>query len=187
MRRSMKFQTKFAYGFTGAFLALSAAGVWMTGAIAQPSPAPFTDAQAQAGQAAYAQSCARCHDSGEAPVLNGANFSSVWASRTTKDLYARIKDTMPVDNPGTLSSDAVVSIVAYLLKNNGVSAGTAPRAGTTAVSIGSLLPQEAKPQAAQGAAPAAASADAELRRGVVRFRTGVTVAGTVEKYTPITD
>jgi len=187
MRLAMKFQTKFAYGFTGAFLALSAAGVWMTGAIAQPSPAPFTDAQAQVGQAAYAQSCARCHDSGEAPVLNGANFSSVWASRTTKDLYARIKDTMPVDNPGTLSSDAVVSIVAYLLKNNGASAGTAPFAATTAVSIASLLPQEAKPQTAQGAAPAAASADAELRRGVVRFRTGITVAGTVEKYTPITD
>ena len=88
----------------------------MSHALAQPSsnPGPFTEAQAQAGQAVYAQNCARCHDSGEAPPLTGAGFLNVWGSRTTRDLFARIKDTMPVDNPGTLSNDTVASVVAHL-------------------------------------------------------------------------
>lgn len=186
-------------------LAAIAAGAWMSHALAQPpsNPGPFTEAQAQAGQAAYAQNCARCHDSGEAPPLTGAGFLNVWGSRTTRDLFARIKDTMPVDNPGTLSNDTVASVVAHLLKNNGATAGTAPFAPTTAVAINTITAGEA-PQGAQAAAGrrgrtaangadtaspsgGAASADAELRRGVVVFRTGITVQGTVAKYTPITD
>src|SRR5215469_17261356 len=92
-------------------LAMITAGGWLSHALAQTParPGPFTEAQAQAGQAAYAQDCARCHDSGEAPPLTGAGFLNVWGSRTTRDLFARVKDTMPVDNPGTLSSDTVAS------------------------------------------------------------------------------
>jgi len=171
-----------------------AAGMWMSHASAQTAnPAPFTEAQAQAGQAAYAQNCARCHDSGEAPPLNGAGFLNVWGSRTTKDLYARVKDTMPVDNPGSLSSDTVVPIIAYLLKNNGAAAGTAAFTPTTAVAINTITGPSAPParQARAGGANAPAgdamSADAALRRGVVVFKTGITVAGTVAKYTPITE
>ncbi|HEX4635730.1 MAG TPA: PQQ-binding-like beta-propeller repeat protein [Rhizomicrobium sp.] len=184
---------------------LAAGGVWISGALAQSpaKPGPFTDAQAQAGQAAYAQNCARCHDSGEAPPLSGAGFLNVWGNRTTRDLFSRIKDTMPVDNPGTLTEDSVVSIVAYLLKNNGATAGTTSLTATTAVAINTI---SAPQQAAQGgtgrrgraagadqngsatsATGGPVSADAELRRGVVSFRTGITVEGTVPKYTPITD
>src|ERR1700733_5366715 len=122
--------------FSAAALAsVAVAGVWMTHAVAQsaPSAGPFTDAQAQAGQAAYAQNCAKCHEAGEAPPLSGPVFLNVWASRTTKDLYARVKDTMPVDNPGSLDSSTAVTIVAYLLKNNGVAAGAQAFTPTTAV------------------------------------------------------
>ena len=190
-----------------AILAATAASFWASFALAQSpaKPGPFTAAQAQAGQAAYAQSCARCHDSGEAPPLSGAGFLNAWASRSTRDLFSRVKDTMPVDNPGTLSNDSVVLIVAYLLKNNGAVPGADSFAPATAVAINSIL--GAPLQAAQdgvgrrgrtstadqsGADTASApggpaSADAELRRGVVPFRTGITVEGTVPKYTPITD
>ncbi|HEY2008317.1 MAG TPA: PQQ-binding-like beta-propeller repeat protein [Rhizomicrobium sp.] len=171
-----------------------AAGMWTSHAFAQTAnPAPFTEAQAQAGQAAYAQNCARCHESGEAPPLNGTGFLNVWGSRTTKDLYARVKDTMPVDNPGSLSSDTVVPIIAYLLKNNGAAAGTTAFTPTTAVAIdtitGAAAPQarQARAGGAAGSAGDAMSADAALRRGVVVFKTGITVPGTAAKYTPITE
>jgi len=190
-----------------AFILTAALGVWVSHAVAQSSsrPGPFTDAQVQAGQAAYAQNCERCHDSGEAPPLSGAGFMNVWGSRTTRDLFSRVKDTMPVDNPGTLSDDSVVSIIAYLLKNNGATAGAAAFAPATSVTINTITAGEAPQRAAQAgagrraaapdqngsdaasAAGGPVSADAELRRGVVRFRTGITVEGTVPKYAPITE
>ena len=179
---------------TATALTAVAAGVWMSHASAQTAnPGPFTEAQAQAGQAAYTQNCARCHESGEAPPLNGTSFLNVWGSRTTKDLYARVKDTMPVDNPGSLSSDTVVPIIAYLLENNGAAAGTTAFTPTTSVAIntitGAAAPQARQARAGGAGASAgdAMSADAALRRGVVVFKTGITVAGTVEKYTPITE
>jgi alcohol dehydrogenase (cytochrome c) len=168
----------------------TAAAIWMPHASAQTAtPGPFTDAQAQAGQAAYAQNCARCHDAGEAPQLSGGAFLNAWGSRTTRDLYARVKDTMPVDNPGVLSSDTVVTIVAYLLKNNGATAGATAFTPTTAVAINTMTGSPARQARAGGtdAAGGAMNADAALRRGVQVFKTGITVAGTVEKYTPITD
>lgn len=174
---------------TAAALA-SAAGVWIAHAVAQTATAmgPFTEAQAQAGQAAYAQNCARCHDAGEAPQLSGSGFLNVWASRTTKDLFARIRDTMPVDNPGVLNNDTAASIVAYILKNNGAAAGVTALTPATAVAINTIT-QPARPAraAADASAGGGLSADAALRRGVVVFKTGITVAGTVAKYTPITE
>ncbi|HMH65817.1 MAG TPA: PQQ-binding-like beta-propeller repeat protein [Rhizomicrobium sp.] len=185
-------------------VAVLAAGSWLSHALAQtPAKAgPFTEAQAQAGQAGYAQNCARCHDSGEAPPLTGSGFLNVWGSRSTRDLFARVKDTMPVDNPGSLSAETVVPIIAYLLKKEGATAGTAAFTPTTDVTINTITAGEAPPQTAQvgdgrrgrGAndpAGAAAAwddnADAQLRRGVIPFRTGITVEGTVAKYTPITE
>jgi hypothetical protein len=84
---------------SAAFGAVITASVWISHAVAQSSagPGPFTYAQAQAGQAAYASNCASCHDSGEAPPLAGRGFLGVWGNRTTRDLFARVKDTMPLD------------------------------------------------------------------------------------------
>src|SRR3569833_1113115 len=188
-----------AAGMT-ASAAIAIAAIGRRPAPAPPAapPGPFTDAQAQAGQAAYAQNCAKCHDSGEAPPLNGAGFLNVWASRSTHDLFARVKDTMPVDNPGSLSNETVVPIIAWLLKNNGVAAGPIAFTPTSAVAIITIAPSEAPQQAGGGrrraggeddasAAGGPRSADAELRRGNIPFRTGITVEGTVAKYTPITE
>jgi len=186
-------------------VAVLAAGGWLSYALAQaPAKAgPFTEAQAQAGQAGYVQSCARCHDSGEAPPLTGPGFLNVWGSRSTRDLFARVKDTMPVDNPGSLSAEAVVPIIAYLLKNNGAAAGTIAFSPSTDLAINTIASGQAPQQTAQaagappgrgagangsaGAAADADNADAQLRRGVIPFRTGITVEGTVAKYTPITE
>src|SRR5580704_14476479 len=112
-----------------AFIALAAAGaagLWAAGAGAQTKIAvgPFTDAQAQAGQVLYNSRCASCHDAGGETIrLLGASFTDTWKKRTTRDLYTRIKTTMPFNDPGSLSDADAASVVAYILKGNGAVAG----------------------------------------------------------------
>jgi len=72
---------------------------------AQLPAAPFTSAQAAAGQTAYTTNCSSCHaaDLGgrnEAPQLAGSNFMSSWGTRTTGELLNLIQTTMPPGNPG---------------------------------------------------------------------------------------
>ena len=74
------------------------------------------------------QNCAACHGSGltgngEAPALVGAEFISDWAGLTVGDLFDRIKNTMPQDNPGKLTRDQYADILAFVMKENGYPAG----------------------------------------------------------------
>ena len=89
----------------------------------------FTAAQASTGRSTYQERCASCHlpdlrGSNEAPPLGGANFMNTWLNRSTADLYNKIHDTMPATNPGTLSEQDAVSLVAFILQSNGVQPGT---------------------------------------------------------------
>ena len=94
-------------------VAAGATGIWASHALAQTSAGPFTEAQAEAGQAVYNSRCASCHDGGgESPRLIGATFMDGWKARSTKDLYTRIKTTMPLTNPGSLSDAEAASVVA---------------------------------------------------------------------------
>src|SRR5580704_14228205 len=180
-----------------ATFAVMAIGFWIAAARAQQTlaVAPFTDAQASAGQAAYAQSCASCHanslaGSGEAPALAGSAFVDSWGSRTTQELYNEIRLAMPPENPNSLGPDTYAAIVAFLLKANGAQAGTSLLTPDTAVTIRSV---------ATGRTPAGLIASGGGRgRGGGRGpnensaaargrRTGLTVAGTVKNYTPVTD
>ena len=94
---------------------------------AQPQPANnsvFTAEQVAIGQAAYQTTCARCHlpdlrGSYEAPPLTGTNFMNAWRGRSTNDLFNKIATSMPADNPGSVPEQAVTSIVAYILRQNG--------------------------------------------------------------------
>jgi hypothetical protein len=42
------------------------------------------------------------------------------------DLYEIIRGTMPLDNPGGLSDQEYIDVVAYMLQLNGVPAGRTP-------------------------------------------------------------
>src|SRR5678815_825594 len=91
-------------------------GGWSVATRAQQG-APFTDQQATAGQAAYAQSCAACHGrtlsgGGEAPALAGSTFMASWGPHTTQELLTRIRTSMPPENPNGLSAETYASIVA---------------------------------------------------------------------------
>jgi hypothetical protein len=61
-----------------------------------------------------------------APPLAGSNFLNNWNGTTTGDLFSRIKDTMPADDPGSLSGKTVSDIEAFMLETNGFPAGTTP-------------------------------------------------------------
>ena len=83
----------------------------------------FTAEQAQAGLAAYTQSCAACHgaDLRTLPTapLQGDEFIAKWRTRNTNDLLAQLRTTMPPESPGSLGEDGYLEVMAYLLQRNG--------------------------------------------------------------------
>jgi PQQ-dependent dehydrogenase (methanol/ethanol family) len=168
----------------------------------QPSSAgPFTADQANAGRAAFQANCAGCHgaDLMGYPPLAGSAFVGSWGTRTTRDLFGLIQTTMPTDRPGALPADTYVNIVAFILQSNGRMPGTQPLTATTSVLIGGTVaaaPAAAPAQAAQAAAPggraAGPAAGAGGGGGGGRGQqqapvTGLTVAGEVKNFTPVTD
>ena len=106
----------------------------------------YTTGQATRGKSTYLATCTGCHtDSATAPALVGKSFVSTWDGQTVRDLYSRLRTTMPADNPGTLSENAALDIVAYLLEANGFPAGEAELKGGTerlqAIQITGVRPQ----------------------------------------------
>ncbi len=157
--------------------AMGAAGLWVSHSLAQTKAGPFTDAQAEAGKAVYASRCAACHDAGgETIKLIGAGFTDAWKSRGTRDLYTRIKTTMPFNNPGSLSEAEAAAVVAYILKGNGAAAGTAAFTPATDVPIAGILPAQHRDPYAGYVSLSSMSAG-----------TGITFPGTVAHYTPVTE
>ena len=89
----------------------------------------FTDEQVSQGEAVYMESCAVCHGGdlrggGFAPELVGDFFLQGWIDANVGELFLRIQETMPSDNPGTLSSEETTNLVAFLLNSNGYPAGS---------------------------------------------------------------
>ena len=91
----------------------------------------FSAAQAERGKATYVAECSGCHletlqgDGGGFPALIGKEFVEAWDKKSVRDLFSRIKNTMPATNPGGLTDQAYVDITAYLLQMNKFPEGTA--------------------------------------------------------------
>jgi mono/diheme cytochrome c family protein len=90
----------------------------------------FTEAQARRGETAYQRDCANCHgaalEGGDmTPALVGGGFTSNWNDLTLGDLFERIRLTMPLDNPGTLSRQQNADVIAFMLERNAWPAGAA--------------------------------------------------------------
>ena len=159
----------------------------------QPAPTGvYTASQAENGRAAYTRSCAICHRTDfqgnfEAPPLVGTNFLNYWRDRTPRELFEQIRGSMPPDQPGRLGDPTYLHIVAYLLQANGAPAGNQTLTGTTAVPIGTVATGQTGQTPtitaqAQGGRPTPAPTGE-----TVPEPGGVTVAGEVENYTPVTD
>ena len=99
----------------------------------------YSDAQADRGQAQYERSCAGCHQSDlqgdsaeEIPALADEAFIARWSGRTVGDLLEKIGRGMPASNPGSLSPQQYVDIVAFLLQANKFPGGREELGGSAA-------------------------------------------------------
>jgi DNA-binding beta-propeller fold protein YncE/mono/diheme cytochrome c family protein len=96
---------------------------------ALPGSAQFyTEQQAERGKALYEKNCESCHGSAltggeQAPPLAGGEFLSSWNGLTAGDLTERVRKTMPLNSPGTLSRAVNTDIVAYIFRFNRFPAG----------------------------------------------------------------
>ena len=125
-------------------LSVIVAGTLWTGSIGagaqEPKPAAdlapiwkgaYTAAQAEGGKVPFTGLCRRCHSdnllgSERGPALKGESFMEHWEQQDLDRLKAKIRDTMPPDDPGKLSDEEYLGLVSYILQHNGYPAGAAP-------------------------------------------------------------
>ncbi len=157
-------------------------------AVENPPVAVFAVDQAAAGRSEYLENCAGCHGNNlaggnDSPALAGIGFMSSWGSRSTKALYQFISTTMPVGNGGNLGAGTYADIAAFLLEANGAKAGTVILTGNTDVRVGSVANGQVLAEVQKGLAPPLDQG------GSPRATThlGITVAGMVRNYVPVTD
>ncbi|MSO45404.1 MAG: cytochrome c [Acidobacteria bacterium] len=90
----------------------------------------YTDVQAQRGDELYVKRCGTCHGTklegtDEAPPLTGAAFDGNWDALKMGELSERIRTTMPVEDPGSLTRAQTADVLAYVLRRAGAPAGQA--------------------------------------------------------------
>jgi len=96
----------------------------------------YTAAQAMRGRALYEQRCAMCHgkaaEGGLAPPLAGSGFLQAWGGRSLWELASKIRNTMPADEPGKLTSSQSADLVAFALETGKFPAGNSELPGEEA-------------------------------------------------------
>jgi len=88
----------------------------------------YSAAQAEAGRAVYAASCATCHGNdlrpaGGVPPVAGGAFVANWRGKSVADLFAYTRDFMPTGMGGSLSDGQYLNVTAYILQANGYVSG----------------------------------------------------------------
>ena len=89
----------------------------------------YTTEQAERGEVVYEEKCSSCHGGmrditpGMAALLADRTFRSGWTGRPLGELFGMIRETMPQDDPGTLSLGQTADLVAYILSSNRFSTG----------------------------------------------------------------
>lgn len=147
--------------------------------VATTSAAPAAntfDAQAAAGATAFATNCAACHGanlegSTLGPLLSGPEFLQRWGGQSPNLLLGNIQANMPPGGNPNITPTDYLNMVAHILSVNGVdtvpNALTASSDFTIADSISRVVAQRQRPEP-----PAPV---------------GVTFAGVIEDFTPVTD
>jgi alcohol dehydrogenase (cytochrome c) len=180
---------------TGLALAVGVVGTMTAG---QQTAGLFTADQAAAGRQVYAASCAGCHlpdlrGRNEAPQLAGNNFMNTWRSRTANDLFEYIQSTMPPTG-ANLGEAQYLAVTTYILQANGAAPGGQGFTGSSTATIGSVATGTAPPVAqatlpggGRQGAPPAGTPGAGGRGGAPGGPLGVTIAGEVKNFVPVTD
>ena len=128
-----------ANGFGGMTTADATAlleGLEADGYLASVWDGVFTEGQAKRGRAAYPGACGLCHgrrlngapddpDMRSTPPLARARVLRNWDGRSLATLFEYTRATMPEDNPGSLTDEEYVDVIAYMLSVGGMPAGEA--------------------------------------------------------------
>jgi alcohol dehydrogenase (cytochrome c) len=168
------------------------------GSAQQPNAAGlYTAAQATAGRTAYQTNCAGCHGAdlsgqGNASPLAGGLFIGSWGDKSPSDLISFLQGAMPPTNPGGLSEATYVDVVAFLLQSNGARPGnqaltTANKTVIRTVANGQPVQQAQAGRGAAGRGGQQQPLGGRAEAPVPPTPRGLTVAGEVKNYTPITD
>jgi len=80
----------------------------------------YSTSQAGRGQALFQSICTPCHNTAR---FTGAEFVSAWSDKPLVELF-KVVQTMPEDNPGSLSAQQYVDVIAYFLSLNKFPAGS---------------------------------------------------------------
>jgi len=81
----------------------------------------YTKAQAAKGEETYYTLCVSCHPKG---TYAGPSFKNNWNNRPLWDLWDWISNKMPKNDPGSLEPAQVVQVMAYILQQNKMPAGS---------------------------------------------------------------
>jgi cytochrome c len=80
----------------------------------------FSEAQAARGERVYREVCGACH---ARSVFTDLSFQRAWVGRSLFDVFRQVRNTMPYDNPGSLSRREYVDVLAFIFSLNGFPAG----------------------------------------------------------------
>lgn len=87
----------------------------------------YSAAQATQGRDLYRAQCAECHgaalDGASGPPLVGEAFLSNWSTRPLATVVGKIQNTMPFNQPGSLSREQSTALLAYMLQSGKFPAG----------------------------------------------------------------
>jgi mono/diheme cytochrome c family protein len=121
------------------FVVLVIPAVWMVSvvharqaAVRSVRDGVYTVVQAKQGKVVYDEHCLECHGPmtsatpDMAPLLNDYVFQATWKERSLAELFDRVRNTMPPNKAGTLSSQQLVDLIAYILSANALKAGEEP-------------------------------------------------------------
>jgi reactive intermediate/imine deaminase len=102
---------------------LAGAALLMLAGSAPLAAQSFSDEQADRGDQVFSRVCSQCHTRKD---MASPDFRLKWNGQTAYDLFDLVRTTMPDSAPGSLSQEAYVNVTAYLMKLNGMRAGTVP-------------------------------------------------------------
>jgi len=89
----------------------------------------YTEEQAKRGEAIYAERCVRCHGAtmmggtDGAGALIGEKFNGNWNGVPLDQMVDRVRASMPLDKPMTLSRQQTVDVLTYVFSANKIPAG----------------------------------------------------------------
>jgi alcohol dehydrogenase (cytochrome c) len=131
--------------------------------------------QADAGALAFGSNCAACHGvnlegTTLGPLLSGSFFLQRWGTQTPALLLNNIKSNMPPGGNEGISDGDYLNIVAHILNVNGIDGAMAALTAETDFTIAEKV-----------------SSIANQQRNEPKSPSGVTIAGTVENFVPVTD